>query len=385
MRRYPKPSPWTAALTPTNLCCGLAIAALAAGLAVLARHPSAEELYTPLLGYTHPSPDPAAIRARVWGKAEGLLAEAEQHSSDALDKHLASIHAFLDERKAGSRAFAERLLGLRGKWELLKSEIGSSGDYTAFLQEAFSEHLFPMEELEKAVAAAVQGYLAELDGLEDELLVRLRADLSDDERPRLAIPALRSEQVFRHSYHVLSRRVAQDLRTDLVVVAGRELFLWQATNVATELTLQVGTALTARLGVSGTILSAGAASTWRTLGVSLVVALVLDAVINRIIKAAGYDAEEQIAERVGQTLSDLGRTITDGDPEARATLEQLKTMQRDDPEPDVRSACAEAIQRIEAGTRLYGLRRELTKISAARASLRRETLRRLIHDPEVTP
>jgi hypothetical protein len=60
-------------------------------------------------------------------------------------------------------------------------------------------------------------------------------------------------------------------------------------------------------------------------------------------------------------------------------------MERDDPDPQVRQACTEAIHSIAAGTQLYGLRPELAKIAAARASLRKETLRRLLQDPEVTP
>jgi hypothetical protein len=326
--------------------------------------------------------DPKTLHSRAWSKTEPLLEKAERDADQALDKHLASIHAFLDERKAGSRAFAECLMGLKGKWELVKAEIGGGSGYDTFLQEAFAEHVFPMEDLEKTVATAVRSYLAELESIDDDLLVRLRADLADDELPRLAIPALGSDQALRSHYHELSRQVAQDLRTDLAVVASRELFLWEATNVATDLTIQVGAAIAARLGISSTILAGGAASTWQTLGVGLVVGIVLDAVVNRIIKAAGYDAEEQVAERVAQTLSDLGRTITDGDPQARATLEKLKAMQGDDPDAEVRAACAEAIKSIEVGTQLYGLRRELTKISAARASLRKETLRRLIHESE---
>ena len=327
-------------------------------------------------------PAPADVQGRVWNKTQPLLEQADRQAAQALDKHLASIHAFLDERQAGSRAFAEQMLSLRGKWELVKAEIGDNSDYAAFLQEAFDQHVFPMEDLEKAVDAAVRSYLAELESIDDDLLVRLRADLADDELPRLVIPALRSDQELRSHYRELSQRVVHDLRTDLAVVAGRELFLWQASNVATDLTVQAGAAIAARLGISSTILAAGAASTWRTLGVGLVVAIVLDAIVNRIIKAAGYDAEEQIAARVAQTLSDLGRAITDGDPEARATLAQLKTMQREDPDAEVRAECAESIRSIEAGTRLYGLRRELTTIGAARASLRKETLRRLIHESE---
>src|SRR5579859_4409417 len=72
-----------------------------------------------------PPPEPtSAVRGRAWGKVEPLLEQADRQTAQALDKHLAAIHAFLDERKAGSRAFAERLLSLRGKWELVKAEIG---------------------------------------------------------------------------------------------------------------------------------------------------------------------------------------------------------------------------------------------------------------------
>lgn len=328
------------------------------------------------------TPDPAAVRSRVWSKTEPLLAQADRQAVLALDKHLASIHTFLQEHKAGSKAFAEQLLSLQGKWELVRAGIGNESDYADFLQKAFAEHLFPMEELEKVVDAAIRGYLAELESIDEDLLVRLRADLADDELPRLVIPVLRSDRALRNHYRELSQRVAQDLRTDLAFVAVRELFLWQASNVATDLTMQAGAAIAARMGISSTLLAGGAASTWQTLGVGLIVGFVLDAVVNQIVKAAGYDAEEKIAGRVEETLNVLGRTITDGDPQARATLEKLKTMQQNDPEPEVRTTCVEAIRSMEAGTQLYGLRRELAKIGAARVSLRKETLRRLIHESE---
>jgi hypothetical protein len=328
------------------------------------------------------TPKPAAVQGKVWSKTQPLLEQAERKSALALDKHLDSIHAFLEEHKGGSKTFAGQMLSLRGKWELVKAGIGDDSGYAAFLKEAFAEHLFPMEELEKVVDAAVRGYLAELESIDDDLLVRLRADLADDELSRHAIPALNSDQALRRHYQELSRLVAQDLHTDLAVVAVRELFLWQASNIAADLTIQAGAAIAARMGISSTVVAGGAASTWQTLAVGLIVGLVLDQVINQLMKAAGYDAEEKIAERVAQTLSDLGRTITDGDPEARDKLEILKTMQCHDPDEGVRAECAEAIRSIKAGTQLFGLRGELSKISAARASLRKETLRRLIHESE---
>jgi hypothetical protein len=52
------------------------------------------------------------VHGSAWGKTQPHLARADSDAAQAIDKHLATIHAFIDERKAGSRAFAESLLGL---------------------------------------------------------------------------------------------------------------------------------------------------------------------------------------------------------------------------------------------------------------------------------
>jgi hypothetical protein len=327
----------------------------------------------------------AAARERAWQHAQPLLEQADRQAAEALNRHLQSIHDFLAQRRPGARAFAQELLGLRGKWELVKSQLTGDGQeqYAQFLSQAFAEHLFASDELEQAVGGAIRGYLAELDGIEERLLVQLRANLADDELPlQGALPALSSDQAFQNRFHELSEQLAGDLNGDLLVVAGREAVLWETIPVATDLTLKAGEALATRLGLARTILSAGTAGSWRSFGTSLVVGIVvtivLDAVINQIIKAAGYDAEQQIADRIAHTLDGLAVTLTDGNPEARATLEQLQGMERNDPDPQVRQACTEAIHSIEAGTQLYGLRPELAKLAAARASLRKETLRRFL-------
>jgi hypothetical protein len=333
-----------------------------------------------------PPPDEAAARARAWRRAETLLADAERQAAAALDKHLASVHAFLAGRKPGSRAFAEAVLGLRGKWELVKSQVGSGGEgeYAAFLQGAFCEHLFRGEELEQAVAAAARAYLSEIEGIEDALLVRLRADLADGDPPPAALP-VGPDRALREHYRELAGRVEQDLRTDLAYVAGREALSWTVLQgLVNAVTRRVVTAVAVRAGFSSAGLAASTAFSAVTFGASLVAFFVLDYVIDKIVQAAGYDAGEKVAGRVAQALDELGRVLTDGDPAARATLEKLKAMQKDDPDAGVRSACAEAVKSIEAGARLFGLRGELTKVAAARASVRKEALRRLIYN-EVTP
>ncbi len=201
------------------------------------------------------------------------------------------------------------------------------------------------------------------------------------------ISPFRSDEAPRRRFRELCQQVAQDLRTDLAVVAGRELLLWGATDLATDLTVNVGAAIAARLGVSAAIVGTGAASSWVTLGVGFVVAIALDAVVDRLIKAAGYDAEESIATRVAEKVDELGQTITDGDRETQQDLAQLKKIIDEDPsDVEVCAWCRKAIGYIEADPLLlYGLRGQLSKMTDDRARLRDEVLRRLVFESVVTP
>jgi hypothetical protein len=348
--------------------------------------------YRPLPAAAAPSPvqpiDHQAVRERAWGKIEPLLAQAEQAGVAALDRHLATIPAFITERKQGTRAFSARLLGLRGKWELIKTRFRTEGEdeYARWLRDQFADNLFRSEELQQTVEAAIRAYLSELVGIEGQLLIRLRADLADSElQVQEAIPALWSDAVLRQRYDMMMTLTLPLLDKDLKVTAVREAASFVGSEIATAITLKVGAAVMARLGVSAGILTTGAASGWATFGIGLVIGFVVDQAIGEIMKAAGYDAEARIAARVDETLDDIGRVITDGDPEARTTLAKLQRMHLEDPDEEVRAACPSAIRLInENSCRLRGLRGELSKINAARASLRKEALSRLVHNPEVT-
>jgi|SRR5579884_2468415 len=329
-----------------------------------------------------PATNPAQARARAWHRVQGHIAQADKETACALDRHLNEIRHFLTGRKQGSTAFAERLLSLKGKWELVKSQVRSGGDaeYGRFVNAAFSNCIFRGEELQSAVNAGVRGFLIECEGIEAKLLVRLRADLADDELPLTeVVPALVSDQVLRRRFAELTAAVRHDAKTNLAVVAGREVLVWEASMIASELTVKIGAAVATRLGISSTLLATGAGFSWETLGISLGVAIVLDAVVGEAIKLTGYDAQQRVAARVSDMVDNLATSIIEGDPEARATLARLKTMRSDDPDPEVRAECARAIPAIEAGIQIHGLRGELQKLATARAAVRREALRRLIY------
>jgi hypothetical protein len=340
---------------------------LCGGLLVLAGYMVVSFLARPLVGDRPQQPQPAttatptpapppidtaAVRARAWAKAGPLLAAADQEIAAALNKHLAAIPRFLDERQAGVRAFAERLTGLRGKWEILKAQVASDGDqdYAQFLADEFAEHVFRDDDLQRVVESAIRGFLSELEAIEARLLVRLRADLADDALQKIVIPALRSDAELHRQFRGLSVRLASTMTTDLALTAGRELLLWQGGNLVGNLALRAAAGVAGRLGASGAILAAGASSSWASFGVSIAAAWVLDQILTQILKAAGYDAEDQVVAHVTDMLGGLGRRLTNGNPDAD----------------------------------IPGLRAELRKLAAARATLRRQALHQLFYS-EVTP
>ena len=347
-----------------------------------------------------PPIDPAALQAQAWSKVEPLLAQAEKAGQAALDKHLASIRAFLTEHKQGSRPYAAALLGLKGKLRFLKSQLCRSDwawsipslnvrytpppdDYPPWLHAQFAEHLFSGEDLQHTVEAAARAYLAELEGIENQLLVRC-ADIADgDLTLKAVIPDLRSATLLKERYDALTTELLPTLTTDLHVSVAREVASWGTSALATAISLELAEALLTYLGVDAGILSAGAAASATTFFVSIVVAIAVDCVIHEILKSAGYDAEDKIAARVEHLLDDIGTVLCDGDPDARATLETLQRLARDDPSQEVRQAAAKAIPLIPAA-RLHGLRGELANVNAARASLRKEVLARIFRPLEVT-
>jgi hypothetical protein len=323
----------------------------------------------------------AALRTQAWLRVEPKLLKANKRAEKALADRLKSITDYLDGRKEGTQAFADDVLSLKGKWELAKSQVKSNGDqeFAAFLSEAFRKHVFSAADLKKAIEGAVRGFLADLEGIEAKLLVDLREDLTDAEKD--VLPHFKSEESFSKHYRDLSDRVARDLKVDLGVAASRELLSLSTGPLIVSVTTKVGTAIASRLGISSGLLAAGAGASWATLGASLAAAIILDQVIDQIIRAAGYDAETKVAARVNEMLDELGRFIVKGSPNAHEALEELHTVLERKETTEVKAVARKVILEIEHGGKL-GLQWELAGISATRSSRLREVLVRLYYQKE---
>src|SRR5207249_2448031 len=103
--------------------------------------------------------------------------------------------------------------------------------------------------------ASVAGYLSELQGLENELLVAVRADLSDQDFSSLSLPpGLVSDEAFRQEYARVCKETLRTADRDLQVTAARELTSFVACDVSTAIVVRILSALAPRLGLSAGIL-----------------------------------------------------------------------------------------------------------------------------------
>lgn len=353
-----------------------------------ASSPSAPEI---VVAHAGPPPAPAnkpvdwdAWRRKAWTKIEPRLAAAERAAQVALDEELRTIDEFFRERGADTRGFAEAVLSFGGKWEFVKSKLPTADDHQhlRYLNEQFEARVFRVDELRQVVESAVGAYVSRVQGIENQLLVDVRADLSSGELGVATPPRFVSaENEFRRGYATLLDVVSADVARDFNVAVSREVTSLVAGEAAAVIAVRIASAVGARLGVSAGVLGAGAASGWGTFGAGLVAAVVVDVALDRVLRAAGYDPVARVREKIDEVLRQVRGLIVDGDPEAAAVYEKLVRMARDDPDAEVRRECAVAVRAIEAGGGL-GLRRELQRLQAARNVLRREALRRLVFTGE---
>lgn len=328
--------------------------------------------------------DKVAVRAKAMSVAESKLTAAENEFSEAASKlaskHLAVIDQFFEERKPGIKPFAESILSLGGKWKFVKGQVWKEDEekHAAFLRAEFEKHVFSPTELSEIVKQVIAGYLAELQGLENEFLIKMRADLSESDPDVAAvIPALTSQDAFNKDFAELAatsmKLVAKDLQSDVA----REIASFIAGEIAAKVGLKVLAGIGAKLGVSGGILATGAASSVATFGVGLIAAILADLALDKLLQAAGHDPVTKTANRIEQSLSGIRDSVKDGIPEAKQDWKELSDLALSDPDQKVREAATKAAESI-AGSGNLGIRRELLHLHELRAAARREAIKTLI-------
>jgi hypothetical protein len=318
----------------------------------------------------------------TWAKVQPHLERLDKEAEQARERRLASLRDFFREREKRSPRFAEDALSWGGKWALIKQTIrvGEADGHRKHLAETFARDILSADELQAEIARAVRGYLSDLEGLENDMLVKLRADLADLEMGRgVKLAMLGSDAAFLAECHRLEAELRPTLSRELGVTVGREVASFVAMDVTTQIVIRVAEAVAVELGASAGVLSAGAASTVATLGVGLVVGVVIDALLGELMRAFGHDPEREISDQVAGQVRRLSDLLIDGDPAVRGSHARLLEMGNDDWYPPARAAGLQAALSIEKSGRL-GLRGELTGQHRLRSKLRSEALRKLVSE-----
>jgi hypothetical protein len=97
----------------------------------------------------------------------------------------------------------------------------------------------------------------------------------------------------------------RELKAGICVTVGREVVLFVAASEATTIAMQAARAAGTSLGISGSLLGVGASSTVATLGVGLVVFVIIDYVLNEILKAVGLDPSANIEKLIIESIDKL--------------------------------------------------------------------------------
>ena len=328
----------------------------------------------------------------IIAKADKLIVQASKRIEVAGDKRLRQIEDYLDQKgKGGALAFANRLLGLKSKWTLVRAQVSANAEseYSQWMVDEFARLVFDSKELETVIESAVKGFTDDVEAIENQLAVDL-GDIVEDAVDTGAMEksvlnsSLRSSRAILDQFKATRERVRQKISQDLQNDVTRELMLFVVEEVATVLVQKVAIAISARLGVSATILGVGASSSAFSFGAGIVIGFVLDVVVNKAIHAAGYRPELDLAEAIQTNLNTLGETITRGDAEARADHAKLKQLLGTETNPKVRQRATEVIKSIEKGSRMHGLHGEFMKIRITRILMIRNATQRMLK-PSSTP
>jgi hypothetical protein len=333
-----------------------------------------------------PPIDVQAIRQKAWRKIKPRLAVANRASEDELERAIDSINEFFGERKQGTKAFAASVLSLKGKWQFIRSHLpyAEANQHLKFLEAKFGEHVFKPDELKAAVESSVAQYVKSVQGIENQLLVNCRQDISDsDPLSQKVIPQIGSQKAFQAEFQRLLGVVGTDVSHDLNYTIGREVVVFVGWDIATTIFTRVGAAVATELSVDSTLIAAGASSSWATFGVGLVALIVVDIAVDWLEKLTGHDPAAAIALKVDGTLDRVRTLLIDGDPEAIRVYRKLRRMENEDADPAVRTRCRTAADKIEQSGRL-GLRAELKRLHEMRSRLREETLERLVLEGDGT-
>jgi hypothetical protein len=283
----------------------------------------------------------AAVRTLATQRIEPHLDWADHESQRVVADHIKAVDDFFTDAKKGTPGFAKEVLGWSSKWRLVVDKLPytRTDRHALFLKRTFNERIFPPERLTTVLHQVVKNYVASLNGIENQMLVKMRLDVKD--LPPDALPAFGDEAKLRVAFERAMAEATERVRADLKADISRE---------ATSLVVgEVLTMVAVRLGVSTGILVAGTSSSWATFGIGFVVAVIVDQIVSWVWDW-WRDPVGDLTTKMNNKLDEIHRLIVDGDSQApglRARLEELSKKRA----ALRRAAVMELLQPTEGGKR----------------------------------
>lgn len=262
-------------------------------------------------------------RQIAWRIAAPRIEIAQEEAIKAVEARTQQVRDFFTERQKHIPAYAERVLSFRSKWELGKSKLPFTDRdaHTRFLKDEFSKIIFSQADLEQQITGALEDCVRDIHAIENALLVKVRADLSDMPECVAVLPDLKTEALFRDRFEKVVVSLSEKAGTDAKVNVGRMV----GSEIAAAIAVRVGIAVATRLGISGGILATSGALGPETVGVSIVVGLIVDQIAGWVI-GWFYKPEIEIGKKLSEELAGLSTLIVNGDDKTNGLKQELGTL-----------------------------------------------------------
>jgi hypothetical protein len=246
--------------------------------------------------------------------AKPHLSWADQECERIIEEHVKAIDTFFADSKKNTRGFAEEALSWGSKWRLVVDYIPftSGGRHETFIRERFEEHVFKSKQLEEALKQVVSRYLKHAESIEGQMLVRIRADVADF--PTAYLIAQINESKLRQTY--------DEAITNAIEATGAGLQTDLATEVVSTITTGLLRQIAIRLGLSTGVLGTGAAASWGTLGVSILVSLIVDYAVSWVWDWYA-DPKGNLAAELDRKLDEINRLMVDGSDDVQGLRTRL--------------------------------------------------------------
>jgi hypothetical protein len=249
------------------------------------------------------SPSSRRSQAVKRAEVERHVAESTARANQAAAARSAEFEAFIRERKAaGLVGFSKDVTSYKSSWLAIKDRLRftDANEHRQFVADAFGRRLFTPAQLSERVARIVKSFEQDLLEEQNKLAVQVRQTLDGAPVP----PSEASE-----AHRDMARAVA------VAAGAAESAATTQVGNlVVSEAVSTIASQVLVRLGVTAGILSAGAATSWWTLGAGVAIGFAVDAAV-RYFK----NPEENVKRDVERALDEFAVKVKDS---IRQELEQ---------------------------------------------------------------